>query len=82
MVAKLTLKLTILHIIEPSKGIITKIFLDTIFGIGLIESDIRSVNGEIEFLNKNRLGKQIYLTIKNSDHIERDGLYRCACSPI
>ena len=48
-------------------------FLDTIFGIGLIESDIRSVNGEIEFLNKNRLGKQIYMTIKNSDHIERDG---------
>ena len=47
-------------------------FLDTILGIGLIESDIRSVNGEIEFLNKNRLGKQIYMTIKNSDHIERD----------
>ena len=48
-------------------------FLDTIIGIGLIESDITSIIGNLEFLNKNRLGKQIYLTLKNSDHIERDG---------
>ena len=47
-------------------------FLDTIFGVGLIESDIFSVVDNLEFRNKNRLGKQIYMTIKNSDHIERD----------
>ena len=50
-----------------------KSFLDTIIGIGLIESDITSILGNLEFSNKNRLGKQIYMTIKNSDHIERDG---------
>ena len=50
-----------------------KSFLDTIIGIGLIESDITSKVGDLEFFNKNRLGKQIYLTLKNSDHIERDG---------
>ena len=48
-------------------------FLDTIIGIGLIDSDITSIIGNLEFLNKNRLGKQIYMTIKSSDHIERDG---------
>ena len=50
-----------------------KSFLDTIIGIGLIESDITSILGNFEFLNKNRLGKQIYMTIKNSDHIEKVG---------
>ena len=47
-------------------------FLDTIIGVGLIESDIKSVNGEIEFYNKNRLGKQIYLTLKGSENIKKD----------
>ena len=46
--------------------------MDTIVGVGLIEYDVTSKVGDLEFLNKNRLGKQIYDT-KNSDHIERDG---------
>ena len=66
--SKLTLTLIILHI-RNFKRNNNKSFLDTIIGVGLIESDITSVTGDLLFHNKDRLGKQIYLTLKNSDYI-------------
>ena len=46
-------------------------FLDTVFGIGLIESDLLTIIEDDELTGENRLGKQIYATIKASEHYKK-----------
>ena len=49
-------------------------FADSIFGIGLIESDIFSDLDSVTYVGENRLGKQIYSTFKVSEHFKKKNL--------
>ena len=46
-------------------------YLDTVFGIGLIESDLLTIIEDDELTGENRLGKQIYATLKASEHYKK-----------